>query len=88
MGRAVSLGIRLAKVRGFQAGHMVCLVTTARISFVSSRNRKGDNRPEGTRGPEAYSVEEAELGFILGTFGNQKGRAHCKVRVGCSVPVL
>lgn len=67
---------------------MVCLVTTARISFVSSRNRKGDNRPKGTMEPEAYPVERAEFESILGAFGNQKARAYCKVRVGCSVPAL
>lgn len=67
---------------------MVCLVTTARISSVSSRNRKGDSRPEGTREPEAYPVEGAEFGSVLGAFGNQKARAYCKVRVGCSVPAL
>lgn len=38
--------------------------------------------------PEAYPVERAEFGSILGAFGNQKARAYCKVRVGCSVPAL
>lgn len=38
--------------------------------------------------PEAYPVEGAEFGSVLGAFGNQKARAYCKVRVGCSVPAL